>query len=225
MPYESIVIWGCSFTFILIPQTDQLVKLNSKLLIALLCVPVSSALEKQFVSAGNGQVIEWRWKPKWCGESFGGAEWTELSVTSGDGAPHLRQTGSTSVSKSAVTYAARWGLRVPGNSGTRPAIKSYFAWNIQMRLIRTQPRGRFKWVPYLSGDGQVYKLIFFFFPRIKSEFTGPLRGSRLLHCSELGNLNKLFEGGGRLALEREREGREKGLGGSFCTKLYFCWKG
>lgn len=84
MPYESIVIWGCGFTFILIPQTDQLVKLNSKLLIALLCVPVSSALEKQFVSVGNGQVIEWRPKPNGCRESFGGAEWTQLSVTLGD---------------------------------------------------------------------------------------------------------------------------------------------
>lgn len=42
---KGIVHRGCILTFILAPKTDQLVKLNSKLLIALLCVPVPSPEE------------------------------------------------------------------------------------------------------------------------------------------------------------------------------------
>lgn len=54
-----------------------------------------------------------------------------------------------------------------------------------------------------------YINFFFSFSRIKSEFTGPLRGSRLLHCSELGNLNKLFEGGGATSARKRKRGARK----------------
>lgn len=42
---KGIVRRRCILTFISAPTTDQLVKLNSKLLIALLCVPVPSPEE------------------------------------------------------------------------------------------------------------------------------------------------------------------------------------
>lgn len=42
---KGIVRRGCILTFILAPKTDQLVKLNTKLLITLLCVPVPSPEE------------------------------------------------------------------------------------------------------------------------------------------------------------------------------------
>lgn len=42
---KGIVRQGCILAFIPAPKTDQLVKLNSKLLITLLCVPVPSLEE------------------------------------------------------------------------------------------------------------------------------------------------------------------------------------
>ena len=55
---KGIVRRGCILTFIPAPKTDQLVKLNSKLLITLLCVPVpsleeNSSLEREGREAGG----------------------------------------------------------------------------------------------------------------------------------------------------------------------------
>lgn len=57
---KGIVRRGCILTFILAPKTDQLVKLNTKLLITLLCVPVpspeeNSSLERERSSGGGGR--------------------------------------------------------------------------------------------------------------------------------------------------------------------------
>lgn len=60
---KGIVRPGCILTFIPAPKTDQLVKLNSKLLITLLCVPVpsleeNSSLERRRAAEG-GENVEW----------------------------------------------------------------------------------------------------------------------------------------------------------------------
>lgn len=123
------------------------------------------------------------------------------------------------------------GLCKRGNTQDTPSNQIIFCTEYSNEANFNEPhsfarnRGDISNESLICQETARYINFLFSFSRIKSKFTGPLRGSRLLHCSELGNLNKLFEGGGRLALEREREGREKGLGGSFCTKLYFCWKG
>lgn len=66
---KGIVRQRCILTFISAPTTDQLVKLNSKLLIALLCVPVpspeeNSSLEREEKSGrgvGEGVGGGWLW--------------------------------------------------------------------------------------------------------------------------------------------------------------------
>lgn len=66
---KGIVRVECILAFIPAPTTDQLVKLNSKLLIALLCVPVpspeeNSSLERKGkLRRGDGGMIERGFKP------------------------------------------------------------------------------------------------------------------------------------------------------------------
>lgn len=60
---KGIVRRGCILTFIPAPKTDQLVKLNSELLITLLCVPVpspeeNSSLEREGGGSGAGGGVE-----------------------------------------------------------------------------------------------------------------------------------------------------------------------
>lgn len=55
---KGIVHGGCILTFIPAPKTDQLVKLNSKLLIALLCVPVPSPEENSSLESGRRAGVE-----------------------------------------------------------------------------------------------------------------------------------------------------------------------
>lgn len=55
---KGIVHRGCILTFILAPKTDQLVKLNSKLLIALLCVPVPSPEENSSLESKRQAGVE-----------------------------------------------------------------------------------------------------------------------------------------------------------------------
>lgn len=55
---KGIVHRGCILTFIPAPETDQLVKLNSKLLIALLCVPVPSPEENSSLESGRQAGVE-----------------------------------------------------------------------------------------------------------------------------------------------------------------------
>lgn len=52
---KGIVRRGCIRTFIPAPKTDQLVKLNSKLLITLLCVPVPSPEENSSLERERGE--------------------------------------------------------------------------------------------------------------------------------------------------------------------------
>lgn len=55
---KGIVRRGCILTFILAPKTDQLVKLNRKLLITLLCVPVPSPEENSSLEAEKQRGVE-----------------------------------------------------------------------------------------------------------------------------------------------------------------------
>ena len=131
----------------------------------------------------------------------------------------------------AIIYVARWGARVikitRGCFMSWRAIRPYLQkYSDQMHFNEVYTRGGesagdrgWKQEP---EDSKVHKLFFHLLPldvmKKRDRFTnsGVHSVFRLLCCSELGNLNKLFS---------NKKGKKIAQWGSFCEKLYFRRKG